>query len=70
MKKSIKIISLFLTVITLAFSVSPSISTVYAAEKAQQTYQHTQQDIESLTALSGILLTLTGISDIKDYCFG
>lgn len=51
MKKSIKIISLFLTVITLVFSVSPSISTVYAAEKAQQTYQYTQQDIESLTPI-------------------
>ena len=51
MKKSIKFISLFLTIITLSFSTLGNVTKVYAAEKIQATYQYTQEDIDSLTPI-------------------
>ena len=51
MRKTTKLISLFLAIITLAFPILPSITTVYATEKAKKTYQYTQKDIDSLTPI-------------------
>ena len=68
MKKSIKFMSLFLTIITLSFSTLGGVwnaaQLLVGATSASEKLQGT------VAALSGILFTLTGISDIKDYCFG
>lgn len=48
MKKLIKFVSLFFTIITLVSSVVPSMHVVYANEKSKTEYQYTQEDIDSL----------------------